>query len=36
LVFPDPPPVRSYSATSADLMGRDGVIVQIDCIAYVD
>jgi 2-iminobutanoate/2-iminopropanoate deaminase len=34
--FPDPPPVRSYSGTSADLMGRDGVLVQIDCIAYVD
>lgn len=34
--FPDPPPVRSYSATSADQMGRDGVLVQIDCIAYVD
>jgi enamine deaminase RidA (YjgF/YER057c/UK114 family) len=34
--FPDPPPVRSYSASSAELMGRDGVIVQIDCIAYVD
>lgn len=34
--FPDPPPVRSYTGTSADLMGRDGVLVQLDCIAYVD
>jgi enamine deaminase RidA (YjgF/YER057c/UK114 family) len=34
--FPDPPPVRSYSGTPANLMGRDGVLVQVDCIAYVD
>jgi enamine deaminase RidA (YjgF/YER057c/UK114 family) len=34
--FPDPPPVRSYSGTGAEHMGRDGVLVQIDCIAYVD
>ena len=34
--FPDPPPVRSYSGTGAEHMGRAGVIVQIDCIAYVD
>jgi 2-iminobutanoate/2-iminopropanoate deaminase len=34
--FPDPPPVRSYSGTAANLMGRDGVLVQVDCIAYVD
>lgn len=34
--FPDPPPVRSYSGAGADQMGRDGVLVQIDCIAYVD
>jgi 2-iminobutanoate/2-iminopropanoate deaminase len=34
--FPDPPPVRSYSGSPADQMGRDGVLVQIDCIAYVD
>ncbi len=34
--FPDPKPVRSFSGTSADLMGRDGVLVQIDCIAYID
>lgn len=34
--FPDPPPARSYSAAGADQMGRPGVLVQIDCIAYVD
>ena len=34
--FPDPPPARSYSAAGADQMGREGVLVQIDCIAYVD
>jgi enamine deaminase RidA (YjgF/YER057c/UK114 family) len=34
--FPDPPPVRSYTGCSADLMGRDGILVQLDCIAYVD
>jgi 2-iminobutanoate/2-iminopropanoate deaminase len=34
--FPDPPPVRSYSGAGVDQMGRDGVLVQIDCIAYVD
>jgi 2-iminobutanoate/2-iminopropanoate deaminase len=34
--FPDPAPVRSYTGASADLMGRDGVLVQLDCIAYVD
>lgn len=34
--FPDPPPARSYSAAGADQMGRQGVLVQIDCIAYVD
>lgn len=34
--FPDPAPVRSYTGTSADLMGRNGVLVQLDCIAYVD
>ena len=34
--FPDPPPVRSYSGAGADQMGREGVLVQIDCIAYVD
>jgi len=34
--FPDPPPVRSYTGCGADQMGRDGILVQIDCIAYVD
>lgn len=34
--FPAPPPVRSYTGTGAEHMGREGVIVQIDCIAYVD
>jgi len=34
--FPDPAPVRSYTGSSAELMGRDGVLVQLDCIAYVD
>jgi enamine deaminase RidA (YjgF/YER057c/UK114 family) len=34
--FPDPPPARSYSGCGVDQMGRDGVLVQIDCVAYVD
>lgn len=34
--FPEPAPVRSYTGCSADQMGRDGILVQIDCIAYVD
>ncbi len=34
--FPDPKPVRSYSGAGIDQMGRDGVLVQIDCIAYID
>lgn len=34
--FPDPPPARSYSGAGADQMGREGVLVQIDCVAYVD
>jgi 2-iminobutanoate/2-iminopropanoate deaminase len=34
--FPDPKPARSFSGASPDHMGRDGVLVQIDCIAYVD
>ena len=34
--FPDPPPVRSYTGCGADQMGRAGILVQIDCIAYVD
>ena len=27
---------RSYSAAGADQMGREGVLVQIDYVAYVD
>jgi enamine deaminase RidA (YjgF/YER057c/UK114 family) len=34
--FPDPAPVRSYTGCGIDQMGRDGILVQIDCIAYVD
>ncbi|HTV03431.1 MAG TPA: RidA family protein [Luteitalea sp.] len=34
--FPDPPPARSYSGCGVDQMGRDHVLVQIDCVAHVD
>lgn len=34
--FPDPQPVRSFSGSSPDHMGRMGLLVQIDCIAYID
>ena len=34
--FPDPKPARSFSGSSPDMMGRYGVLVQIDCIAYID
>jgi len=34
--FPDPKPVRSFSGAGVDQMGRDGILVQVDCIAYVD
>lgn len=34
--FPDPKPARSFSGAGVDQMGRDGVLVQIDCIAYID
>lgn len=34
--FPDPPPARSYTGTAAELMGRPGELVQVDCVAYVD
>lgn len=34
--FPDPQPVRSFSGAGIDQMGRDGVLVQVDCIAYID
>ena len=34
--FPDPAPARSYTGTAVEYMGRDGVLVQVDCVAYVD
>lgn len=34
--FPDPKPVRSFSGCGVDQMGRDGILVQVDCIAYID
>jgi enamine deaminase RidA (YjgF/YER057c/UK114 family) len=34
--FPENPPVRSFSGCGVDQMGRDGVLVQIDCVAYID
>jgi enamine deaminase RidA (YjgF/YER057c/UK114 family) len=34
--FPDPPPARSYTGTAPNMMGREGVLVQVDCVAYVD
>jgi 2-iminobutanoate/2-iminopropanoate deaminase len=34
--FPDPKPVRSFTGSLPELMGREGVLVQIDCIAYID
>ena len=34
--FPDPKPVRSYSGCGVDQMGKDGILVQIDCVAYID
>lgn len=34
--FPDPPPARSYSGCGVDQMGREGVLVQVDCVAVVD
>ena len=34
--FPDPKPVRSYSGAGIDQMGCDGILVQVDCIAYID
>ena len=34
--FPDPPPARSYSGCGVDQIGRDHVLIQIDCVAYVE
>ena len=34
--FPENPPVRSYSGSKTSQMGREGILVQVDCIAYVD
>ena len=34
--FPDPKPARSFSGAGIDQMGREGVLVQIDCVAYID
>jgi enamine deaminase RidA (YjgF/YER057c/UK114 family) len=34
--FPDPPPARSYSGCGVDQMGRDHVLIQIDCVAFVE
>lgn len=34
--FPDPKPARSYTGCTADMMGREGILVQIDCVAYID
>jgi enamine deaminase RidA (YjgF/YER057c/UK114 family) len=34
--FPMNPPARSYSGSKTSQMGRDGILVQVGCIAYVD
>jgi enamine deaminase RidA (YjgF/YER057c/UK114 family) len=34
--FPENPPVRSFSSSKASQMGRDGILLQVGCIAYVD
>lgn len=34
--FPENPPVRSFSSSKAGQMGRDGILLQVGCIAYVD
>ncbi len=34
--FPENPPVRSFSSSKVTQMGRDGILVQVGCIAYVD
>ena len=34
--FPDPKPARSFSGAGIDQMSRVGLLVQIDCVAYID
>lgn len=34
--FPENPPARSYSGSKTSQMGREGILVQVGCIAYVD
>lgn len=34
--FPENPPTRSYSGSKISQMGRDGILCQVSCIAYVD
>lgn len=34
--FPKDPPARSFSSSKVTQMGRDGILVQVGCIAYVD
>jgi 2-iminobutanoate/2-iminopropanoate deaminase len=34
--FPKNPPTRSYSGSKTSQMGRDGILCQVSCIAYVD
>lgn len=34
--FPNDPPARSFSSSKVTQMGRDGILVQVGCIAYVD
>lgn len=34
--FPADPPARSFSSSKVTQMGRDGILVQVGCIAYVD
>jgi predicted Zn-dependent protease len=31
-----PPPASSSTGSGVDQVGRDGFLVQIDCIAYLD
>ncbi len=34
--FLENPPARSFSASKVSQMGRDGILIQVGCIAYVD